>query len=75
MDQYRTRRLGFGVAIAIGIAATLVPVAARPAQAAPCPTLRGVTVVVDFNTLSGGIQRRCFNGDPTTGLAAWCWSG
>ncbi|GIG58552.1 hypothetical protein Lfu02_29240 [Longispora fulva] len=51
---------------AAACAAAAVVVPAAPAQAA----CSGVTVVVDFGSLGGGVQTRCAGGDPGTGLAA-----
>ncbi|TDB96959.1 hypothetical protein E1091_08865 [Micromonospora fluostatini] len=42
----------------------------RTAQAAPCTGTAGVTVVVDYGALGGGVQVACAPGDPATGLAA-----
>lgn len=47
---------------------TVVP--AVPAQAAACAGTTGVTVVVDFGPLGGGVQTRCAPGDPATGVEA-----
>jgi hypothetical protein len=43
---------------------------AGPAGAAACSGSGGVTVVVDFGSLGGGIQVGCAVGDPASGLAA-----
>ncbi|MGY0232838.1 hypothetical protein [Longispora urticae] len=51
-------------AAALVAAAVVVP--AAPARAA----CSGVTVVVDFGSLGGGVQTRCAGGDPGTGLQA-----
>lgn len=47
-----------------------VVVPAVPAQAAACSGTNGVTVVVDFGSLGGGVQTRCASSDPASGLAA-----
>lgn len=66
-----------GVAIAAIVALHLVaPPAAGAASAAgaaangPCPGTTGVTVVVDFRELGGGIVVRCAPGSPGSGFAA-----
>lgn len=41
-----------------------------PAGADTCGTAAGVSVVVDFGGLGGGVQTGCAPGDPTSGLAA-----
>jgi hypothetical protein len=41
-----------------------------PADAAGCSTAAGVTVVVDFASLGGGVVVTCYQGDPPSGLAA-----
>ena len=53
----------------IGLAMTAAPVAA---QAADCA---GVTVVVDFRSLGGGVQTGCAPGDPSSGTAALSAAG
>lgn len=59
---------------AAGLAAVLLTsttlVLASPAQAAPCDDGAGVTVVVDFAALGGGITVACAPGDPDTGIDA-----
>ncbi|WP_030395108.1 hypothetical protein [Kitasatospora purpeofusca] len=45
---------------------------APPARAAACS---GVTVVVDFTALGGGIETGCAPGDPASGLAALTGAG
>jgi hypothetical protein len=48
------------VAVAAGLAATAyVAIPLSPASAAACPTDEGVTVVVDFHELGGGVQTGC----------------
>ena len=56
------------VALALVIAAA-IPV---PAQAAGCD---GVTVVVDFRGLGGGVQQGCAPGSPASGVAALTSAG
>ena len=58
--------------VAIGIS---VPVAPTPAHAArwsdgPCTDNVGITVVIDFQELGGGVNVRCAPGPVTTGLDA-----
>lgn len=43
---------------------------AAGASSGPCPEVDGVTVVVDFGALGGGVQVRCAPGDPDNGYAA-----
>ncbi|HEX5494866.1 MAG TPA: hypothetical protein VFX70_09870, partial [Mycobacteriales bacterium] len=42
---------------------------------AGCTGTGGVTVVVDFASLGGGIQTECASGDPSTGLDALTGAG
>ncbi|MDX1658337.1 MAG: hypothetical protein R3343_05915 [Nitriliruptorales bacterium] len=68
----RLRRLGL---VAVVVAAGLLP-GAPAAAAGACPTLDdGVTVVVDFQDLGGGIHVRCAPGDPSSGFAALTGAG
>lgn len=60
------KRLFFALALVI---ASVIPV---PAQAAGCD---GVTVVVDFRGLGGGVQQGCAPGSPATGVAALTAAG
>jgi hypothetical protein len=57
---------------ALLLAAVLVVAdpAAQPALAAACSGTTGVTVVVDFTKLGGGITVACDPTDPATGIAA-----
>ena len=58
-------------AAAVGLGAAAVLVGVHPAYAAACSTAApGVTVVVDFASLGGGVQVVCAAGDPSTGLDA-----
>ncbi|HYH33687.1 MAG TPA: hypothetical protein VD814_00900, partial [Nocardioides sp.] len=52
------------VAVLVAAAGTITP---APASAAACGTADGVTVVVDFNQLGGGVQQACV---PDAGTAA-----
>jgi hypothetical protein len=67
-----TIRLGRRLAAVAVLAAGLSAAApASPAAAAACPAAStGVTVVVDFTGLGGGVAVRCAPGDPASGLAA-----
>ena len=47
-------------ALVLGAATTALPVA--PAQAAACPSGDGVTVVVDYHELGGGVAQVCDSG-------------
>jgi hypothetical protein len=61
------------------VAAALVAVAgvapAAPAHAAACEEGGGVTVVVDFASLGGGVETDCASGDPGSGVEALRASG
>lgn len=56
---------------------TSIAVASPAAEASsgPCPDVNGVTVVVDFGTLGGGVQVGCAPGDPDSGYAALSGAG
>ena len=47
------------LAVAVLVAATVGLGASMPAQAATCATAHGVSVVVDFHQLGGGVQSAC----------------
>ncbi|MFE9748124.1 hypothetical protein ACFYOT_24735 [Saccharothrix saharensis] len=64
----RVRRVLAACAVA-GLAVTCTP---PTAQAADCG---GVTVVVDFRSLGGGVQTGCAPGDPASGTAALTAAG
>jgi hypothetical protein len=66
-------RLSRILAVLTFTAAALV--AAPQAQAAGCAGSSGVTVVIDFAALGGGVQTGCALGDPATGLAALTGAG
>lgn len=67
MKRYFTRQLHLPTLLAAFLLATRVLVlSSAPAQAA----CAGVTVVVDFGPLGGGVQTGCAPGSPHTGLAA-----
>ena len=68
------RRSVAGSAALLVSAAGLV-VAAPAAEAAACSGSSGVTVVVDFGSLGGGVQTGCAGGDPASGLAALSAAG
>ena len=68
------RRLVAGSA-ALLVAAAGLAVAAPAAEAAACSGSSGVTVVVDFGSLGGGVQTGCAGGDPASGLAALSAAG
>jgi len=57
-------------ALAVAGGAVLAEPAPEAAQAAACSSGTGVTVVVDFGTLGGGVVVGCRLGDPPTGLNA-----
>lgn len=57
-------------AIGALLLATAVAAVPQPARAAACGAGTGVTVVVDYGALGGGVQTGCRLGDPPTGLDA-----
>ncbi|MFI7025481.1 hypothetical protein ACIBMZ_22480 [Micromonospora sp. NPDC049900] len=61
-------------ALVLAVTAASTALGAAPAQAAGraghCPDADGVTVVVDFKELGGGVVVRCAPGDQATGLSA-----
>jgi hypothetical protein len=58
------------------VAAGLVVAGPAPvAEAAACSGTSGVTVVVDFGSLGGGVRTGCAGGDPSNGLAALAAAG
>lgn len=62
-------------ALTVTGALVLAEPAPRAALAAKCSTGTGVTVVVDFGPLGGGVVTGCRLGDPATGLAALTGAG
>ena len=71
----RCPRAGAG-ALAVGIAAAVTLLGpAPPAAAAACSGTSGVTVVVDYGPLGGGVRVSCAPGDPASGLAALSAAG
>ncbi|MFF4926288.1 flagellar hook-length control protein FliK [Kitasatospora sp. NPDC001261] len=71
------RTLG-SIAAAAALTASLLGVCAvqaPQARAAACGGTTGVTVVVDFTAVGGGIQTGCAPGDPASGLAALTGAG
>jgi hypothetical protein len=65
------RKLLVAAACLLLIAGSAAPARAGAAAAAACPgTGSGVTVVVDFSALGGGVEIACAPGDPASGLAA-----
>ncbi|WP_406096655.1 flagellar hook-length control protein FliK [Kitasatospora purpeofusca] len=73
-----TRRTLGAFAAAAALTAGLLGVStvtAPPARAAACTGNSGVTVVVDFTALGGGIETGCAPGDPASGLAALTGAG
>lgn len=74
MSQRATWRSVAGRAAVVALlAVTPAVVDATPAGAwtdGECPTADGVTVVVDFQDLGGGVHVRCAPGAPATGFAA-----
>ncbi|MEU5551398.1 hypothetical protein ABZ738_16645 [Micromonospora sp. NPDC047793] len=70
--QSPARRWFAGLLAAAVVALGLIAVEPSPraAHAAACTGTTGVTVVVDYGPLGGGVQVACALGDPATGLAA-----
>ncbi|WP_344610070.1 hypothetical protein [Dactylosporangium salmoneum] len=70
----RTLSTALASLAAVG-ALVLAEPAPLAAHAAACSPGTGVTVVVDFGSLGGGVVTGCYAGDPATGLAALTGSG
>ncbi|MDQ3502552.1 MAG: hypothetical protein M3486_02885, partial [Actinomycetota bacterium] len=70
-----TRRLPASLAAVAFAAGAVLAGPAPAAQAASCEAGAGVTVVVDFAALSGGVGTRCAAGDPDTGVQALTGAG
>jgi hypothetical protein len=62
-------RLAVRLAVAVLVAAAVGLGVPGPAQAAACSSAHGVSVVVDFHQLGGGVQTRCDRGG--AGGSAW----
>lgn len=71
----RARRALVTLAVATSAAAGLAVAHAPAADAAACSGTSGVTVVVDFGSLGGGVVTGCAPGDPASGLAALTGAG
>ena len=71
----RLRRAAVAVAVSTAAVGGLAVATAPPASAAACSGTSGVTVVVDFGPLGGGVTTRCAPGDPASGLAALTGAG
>ncbi|MGF1426591.1 flagellar hook-length control protein FliK [Kitasatospora sp. LaBMicrA B282] len=71
----RRRLLGSLAAAAALTAALLGGTAAAAPAAHADPSCSGVTVVVDFTALGGGVQTGCAQGSPANGLAALTGAG
>ncbi|HEX5494865.1 MAG TPA: hypothetical protein VFX70_09865 [Mycobacteriales bacterium] len=65
--------VGMVVGMVGGLAIQVVT--APAARAATCGSARGVTVVVDFASLGGGVRTGCAAGDPSSGLDALTRAG
>lgn len=59
-----------GVSLLVTTPAVAVPAAAAAASGETCTAAGGVTVVVDFTDLGGGIEVGCASGSPGSGRAA-----
>jgi len=70
-----TRRLPATLAAVAFAAGAVLAGPAPAAQAASCEAGAGVTVVVDFASLGGGVGTRCAAGDPDTGVQALTGAG
>ncbi len=66
--------MGAGVLLVLA-AGLAVGGPAPAAEAAACSGSTGVTVVVDFGSLGGGVQTGCAAGNPRSGLAALVGAG
>ncbi|WP_306416166.1 hypothetical protein [Micromonospora okii] len=66
----RRRVAGLLAAVVAAVVVTAAEPAPQAAHAAACTGTSGVTVVVDFAALGGGVQVACALGDPTSGIAA-----
>jgi hypothetical protein len=71
----RRRLLGVLAAVVLAATAVVAEASVQSAHAAACSGGTGVTEVVDFTALGGGIETACNPGDPTTGLAALTGAG
>lgn len=71
----RLRRAAVAVVVSTAAAGGLAVATAPPASAAACSGTSGVTVVVDFGSLGGGVKKVCAPGDPASGLAALTGAG
>jgi hypothetical protein len=71
----RLRRAVVAVAVSTAAVGGLAVATASPASAAACAGTTGVTVVVDFGSLGGGVKTMCAPGDPTSGLTALTGAG
>lgn len=70
---------GISGAVSAGLTVASAPAAGAQVEGA-CPTSDGVTVVVDFGALGGGVQVGCARGPQATGLTAltnagFAWNG
>jgi hypothetical protein len=66
-------RLARAAGLVLGTAVVAVPVGAAPASAATCAAGSGVSVVVDYNSLGGGVATSCVadgGGDTASALFA-----
>ncbi|MER7169415.1 hypothetical protein ABT336_25570 [Micromonospora sp. NPDC000207] len=70
LSTTRRRLAGLIAAAVVAVGLVAADPAPQAAQAAPCTGTTGVTVVVDYGPLGGGVQVGCHVGDPATGLAA-----
>lgn len=71
----RLRRRLVGMVVSLLVGAGLLVAVAPEAYAAACTGTSGVSVVVDFGSLGGGVKTMCAPGDPASGLAALTGAG
>jgi hypothetical protein len=71
----RLRRAVVAAAVSTAAVGGLAVATAAPASAAACSGTTGVTVVVDYGPLGGGVKVTCAPGDPTSGLTALTGAG
>lgn len=69
------RRRILAAAVVAGLAGGGLLAGPGTAGAAGCADAGGVTVVVDFRSLGGGVRTGCATGDPASGLAALIGAG
>jgi hypothetical protein len=71
----KLKRALVALAVSAATAGGLAVATAPAADAAACSGTSGVTVVVNFGSLGGGVVTACAPGDPTSGLTALTGAG